>query len=156
MNKPTRFKPKTGKLDSDKCVASVHDNGRWPGFHQCGNKRKPDTEWCGVHAILEVAEDSEKLWVVDDWSEDKPKLFCANIVKETARRITVDKSHNAFDWKNVIPKHSDGSPRFGARTREGALLKYLDARLRDVQSAKSALDEAKKILKIAEKLSKEG
>lgn len=37
------------RVDETYCRASVHDEGRGVGFHQCGNRAKYDGKWCGIH-----------------------------------------------------------------------------------------------------------
>ncbi len=159
MSKPTRFTPMKGnKLDPDKCVASVHNEGRWPGFHQCRNKRKKGTEWCGVHTYVEPTEDSELLWVVeaDFWSPCKAKLISLPILKETPKRITVTGAGSALGYKNTIPVQANGTPRHGSRTRAEALRRHQAACASDLKIAEEQVVEAKKALNFAEKLLKKG
>lgn len=38
------------KVDSTRCLASVADDGRSAGYHQCGSKVRIDGKWCKLHS----------------------------------------------------------------------------------------------------------
>ena len=155
MNKPTKH---SGKLKAEFCIASVHDNGRWPGFHQCENKRKPDSVWCGTHTWAEITKDTPKLWAVEasDYYPDKAKLVSVPIVKETAKRITIGHTCDAFGYKSTVTKGEDGKLSYGARTREDALQRFLAKCNQGVERAEIELAAMKVAQQTAEKLLKKG
>jgi hypothetical protein len=60
MSDPFRYKwdgsPYRAKVDPTRCAASVAESGRGVGVHQCGNKHKPDSEWCATHNPEAIAK----------------------------------------------------------------------------------------------------
>lgn len=64
-----------------RCIASVHDGGRWPGFHQCNRKAIIDKCWCKQHSPAEEQR------------------------KEEAYRAERDREHKANARRNFIAYH---------------------------------------------------
>jgi len=151
MNKPTRHISKNG-LDPTKCVASIHDDNRWPGFHQCSRKRKPGTEWCGIHTYVEATEDSPKLWCVGTTHSGEIEIVSIAIVKETAKQITLDKTDAAFEYKSKVGKDKNGEPLMGSRTKYAAINSYRNKCFNKLVAVRNAVQRAEATLAKAENL----
>ena len=151
MNKPIRYESKSG-LDQTRCVASVHDGGRWPGFHQCSKRRKPGTEWCGTHTYVEATEDSPRLWGVWTAYSGEIEIVSIAIVKETAKQITLDKSDAVFDYKDKVGKSKTGEPLVGSRTKYAAINSYRNKCFNKLVAARDATQRAEATLAKAENL----
>ena len=55
---PSRYRPHWSheSIDEDLCRASVPDEGRSVGFHQCCRKPQEGSEWCWQHSPEREAE----------------------------------------------------------------------------------------------------
>lgn len=72
----------SGTLDPKRCVASVSNGMPFAHFFQCRFKRKPDSEWCGVHNPDAVKAREKKQ--EDKWNADRKK-------REDNQKATEDK-----------------------------------------------------------------
>lgn len=143
-NRPSRHVPRRGSsIDPNRCVASVSSNDRWPGFYQCGNKRKGDTEWCGIHTYVEPGEDAERLYYVEESYAGDVELKSAAILKETKKQIKVERAGSGLSYKTTISKNAAGEPLSGARTPDKALVEFHRQALREVVNIEEKLKSAK-------------
>ena len=141
----------TGRVDPERCVASVHHDSRFSGS-QCQNKRKKGSEWCGTHEPKVAAEDAPQIWVVDDW--DKPKLAVAKILKETKKQLQIqyEGSGLPFHCRSRIGIQKNGKLEIGARDPVTAAGDYMQACEKEVADAERYLEKAKKRAAAAKKL----
>ncbi len=103
-----RYTPRHGKIDPERCVASVSGERFYP--RQCSRPRKEGSEWCGQHAPKE-ASGKKAYAVYADFSRDL-KIVSADIAKETEKRVTLISPGLAFSCKtHHEPDEIDKSPK---------------------------------------------
>ena len=158
MREPFRYKPRYGNdINPERCVASVSEPGRGFYSHQCKHKRKPGSEWCGVHEPKVATEDADVLWAVEvRYKDPEPKLVSAKIVKETKKQIVLESgSGRGFDHKTRVSKSEVGYPEIGARTRFKAAEVYHTQKVKEMLNLRERLAEAEAAVERAEKLMEE-